>query len=123
VAAWAQILLVACAVALTVALVTVLLALRRATLRAEGLLGLVEREVRPLTSELTALLVEARGVSQRANKEMERVGAVVDRVEGISIQASRLAQAVSGLTRVGQAVALLVGLRRGAGVFVKRLRQ
>jgi uncharacterized protein YoxC len=123
VALWAQILLVACAVALTVGLVSALLALRKTARRAESVLGLVEQELRPMTSEVTALLAETRGLSQRANKEMERVGAIVDRVEGISVQASRLAQAVSGLTKVGQAVALLVGLRRGAGVFVKRLRQ
>ncbi len=121
-APWAQVLLVACAVALSAVLVSVLLALRKTAVRAESVLGLVERDLHPMTSELTALLADVRGLSGRANKEMERVGAIVDRVEEVSTQASRLAQAIGGMTRIGQVVALLVGLKRGTDVFVKRLK-
>ena len=120
---WAQIVLVVCAVALTVTLVSVLLAVKKTALRAESMLGLVEREVRPMASEVEALLTEVRGLSQRANKEMERVSAIVKRAEDVSTQVVRLTQAVSGVTKVGQAVGLLIGLRRGTNAFVKRLKQ
>ena len=46
----AQAVLVICAVVLTVALVVALASLRRATARAEIVLQLVEREIRPLAS-------------------------------------------------------------------------
>jgi uncharacterized protein YoxC len=120
---WAQIALVVCAVVLTAVLVAALLALRRTAVRAESLMRAVEGEVKPLTVEATALLAEARTLSQQANVEMKRVTTIVDRAEVISGTAVRMAQAVGGLTRVGQTVALLAGLRRGVDVFVTRLKK
>jgi uncharacterized protein YoxC len=120
---WAQIALVVCAVVLTAVLVAALLALRRTAVRAESLMRAVEGEVKPLTVEATALLSEARTLSQQANVEMKRVTTIVDRAEVISGTAVRMAQAVGGLTRVGQTVALLAGLRRGVDVFVTRLKK
>ncbi len=120
---WAQIVLVACAVILTVALVAALVALRRTALRADTVLSLVEGQLRPLTTQVTALLAEVQVLTQRANTEMERVGGIMKRADEVSATAARVAQTVGGLTRVGQAAALLAGLKRGVDVFVKRLRK
>jgi hypothetical protein len=54
----AQAVLVVCAVVLTVALVVTLATLRRATARAEIVLQLVEREIRPLASQVEALAAD-----------------------------------------------------------------
>ena len=119
---WALTVLVACAVGLTAAAVATLLAARRMALRAERVLAQVEHEVRPMASELEGLLAEVRDLTQRAGKDMERISGIVRRAEDVSVQAARLAQALGGFTKVGQAVALLIGIRRGANVFVKRLK-
>jgi uncharacterized protein YoxC len=119
----AVVIIVLCVAVVSGVLVWTLLALKKTALRAESVLGLLEREVRPMASELEGLLTEVRSLTGRANKEMERVSAIVKRAEDVSAQASRLAQAVGGFTKVGQAVALLIGLKRGANIFVKRLKQ
>jgi hypothetical protein len=120
---WAQAVLAVCAVAVSAAVVYLLLEVRRVAARADRLLALVEREVLPMAGEAAALLAEVRGLSQRVGKDLERVGAIVERADEASAQVARLAQAVGGFTRVGQVAGLLIGLRRGTDVFVKRLKQ
>ena len=57
--------LVVCAVAITVALVAVLISLKRLIERTESVMTLVEREIRPTASQLGALAEELRGVSHQ----------------------------------------------------------
>jgi uncharacterized protein YoxC len=109
-------------VALTAALVVTLLTLRRTASRAESVLQLVEREIRPMASELEALAGDLRGLSRQATRELERVSVVVRRVEEVAVKAAHLAGAVSTFTRAGQLAVLLAGLKRGAGVFRERLK-
>jgi uncharacterized protein YoxC len=118
----AQVVLVACAVVLTVALVVTLAAIRRATSRAEVVLQLVEREIRPLASQIEALAAETRTLSQSANRELERVSGVVRRVEETSRKIARVVGVVNSLASFRGVSGVGSGVKRALGVFVSRLR-
>jgi len=114
--------ILACTVALTAVLISTLLAFRRTAQRAESVLSLVEREIRPMASQLEQLTAELQKVSHKANDSLDRVGHVVDRIEDISMTVGRIAAAVAGLSRVGQYAGLAVGLKRGVEVFLDRIK-
>jgi uncharacterized protein YoxC len=119
----AQAVVLICVVALTAALVGVLIALRRTAKRAEAVLTVVEREIRPMATQLEALAEELRGLSRQATRELERVSTVVRRVEEVSHAVVQIAGAVSTVTKVGRLVAAAAGVRRGLDVFASRLRR
>jgi len=114
--------ILACIVALTVVLISTLLAFRKTANRAEGVLAVVEREIQPMSKELERLTAELQKLSYKANDNLERIGNVVDRVEDISITVARVAAAVSGLTRIGQYAGVAAGVKRGVEVFLNRLK-
>ena len=118
----AQAVLVLCAVVLTVALVVTLATLRRATARAEVVLQLVEREIRPLASKVEALAEDVRTLSQTANRELERVSGVVRRVEDISLKVARVVGVANSLASFRGVTNVGSGLRTALGVFLSRLR-
>ena len=118
----AQAVLVICAVVLTVALVVTLATFRRATARAEIVLQLVEREIRPLASQVEALAADVRALSQTANRELERVSGVVRRVEDISLKIARVIGVANNLASVRGITGVSSGLRTALSVFVSRLR-
>src|SRR5512145_1411045 len=120
---WTQAVVAVCAVALTAAVVALLLALRRTVQRAEGVLGIVEEELRPLIAQAHALTDEVRGLTREASLEVKRVGEVTERLNAVAETVGRLAGAAAALTRVGQFVSLAAGLRRGADVFLHRVRK
>ncbi len=114
--------ILACVVALTIVLVSTLLAFRRTALRAESVLAVVEREIRPMVTELESLTAELQKLSRKANDNLERIGGVVDRVEDISLTVARVVAAVGGLTRIGQYAGVAAGVKRGVEVFLTRLK-
>jgi uncharacterized protein YoxC len=118
----AQAIVVACIVALSAVLASTLLALKKTALRAESVLQQVEREIRPLASQIESLTAELRDLSRGANEEMKRVSLVVRRAEDISVKVAKLLGVVGGLTRIGQYASVAAGVKRGLGVFVGRLR-
>jgi len=118
----AQAVLVICAVVVTVALVVTLASFRRATSRAEIVLQLVEREIRPLASQVEALAADVRTLSQTANRELERVSGVVRRVEDISLKIARVVGVANSLASFRGITGLGSGLRTALSVFVSRLR-
>ena len=118
----AQAALVICAVVLTVALVVTLASLRRATSRAEIVLQLVEREIRPLASQVEALAADVRALSQTANRELERVSGVVRRVEDVSFKIARVVGVANSLASFRGITGVGSGLRTALSVFVSRLR-
>src|SRR3972149_4287729 len=65
----AQAVLMICAVVVTVALVVTLASFRRATSRAETVLQLVEREIRPLASQVEALAAAVREAGRADDRE------------------------------------------------------
>ena len=118
----AQAVLVLCAVVLTIALVVTLASVRRATSRAEIVLQLVEREIRPLASQVEALAADVRTLSQTANRELERVSGVVRRVEDISVKIARVVGVANSLASFRGITGVGSGLRTALSVFVSRLR-
>ena len=119
----AQTVLVICAVVLTVALVVTLATLRRATARAEIVLQLVEREIRPLASQVEALAADVRTLSQSANRELNRISGVVRRVEDISFKIARVVGVANSLASFRGISGVGSGLRTALSVFVSRLRK
>jgi uncharacterized protein YoxC len=113
---------VICVVAITVSLVLALLALRRVLKRSDVVLGLIEREIRPMAAQLGALTEEIRGLSHQVTLEVERLVVVTRQLEEITTTVGKIVAAIAGISRVGQIVGLAVGLRRGLGVFVSRLK-
>ncbi len=118
----AQAVIVACIVVLTAVLVSTLLALKKTALRAESVLHVVEREIRPMASQIESLAGDLRTLSHHANEELERVSVVVRRLEDVSAKVARLVGALGGLTRVGQMAGVAAGVKRGLDVFIRRLR-
>jgi uncharacterized protein YoxC len=109
-------------VALTAVLISTLLAFKTTAQRAESVLAILEREIHPLTTELENLTAELQKLSRKANDNLDRIGAVVDRVEDISLTAARVVGAVGGLTRIGQYAGVAAGVKRGVEVFLNRLK-
>jgi uncharacterized protein YoxC len=115
--------ILACVVALTIVLISTLLSIKKTALRAEGVLAQVEREIRPMASELESLTGELQKLSRNANDNLRQIGGIVDRIEDISVQAARVIGAVGGLTRIGQYAGLAAGVKRGVEVFLHRLKK
>lgn len=115
--------ILACVVALTIVLMSTLLSIKKTALRAESVLAQVEREIRPMASELESLTGELQKLSRNANDNLQRIGGIVDRVEDISVQAARVVGAVGGLTRIGQYAGMAAGVKRGVEVFLHRLKE
>jgi hypothetical protein len=120
---WAQLVLVACAVALTAALVSAILALRGALRRTGAVLEIVEQELRPLIGQIHGVTEELRELTREARLEVVRVGEVTEQLQAVAGGLGRVVVGLSGLARIGQVVGLAAGLRRGVDVFVQRLRR
>jgi hypothetical protein len=110
------------AFALLLALVAAVWALRGVAQRAEAVLAIVEQEMRPLVGQALALTEDVRGLTREAGRELERVGAVTDRIEDIATGLGRIVTTLGSLTRAGQIVGVAAGLKRGIEVFAHRLR-
>src|SRR6266511_2864241 len=113
--------IVVCIVVLTGVLVSTLLALKKTALRAESVLHLVEREIRPIASQIESLTGDLRTLSHHANQELDRISVVVRRLEDASVKGARLVGASGALTRVGQVAGAAVGVKKGLDVFIRRL--
>lgn len=118
-----QVAIGACVVAITIATVLAVLALRRVLQRLEHVLTTVEREVSPTAAETQGLLSEARGLTREARDELARVGAVVDRTRDAMDKVGRTMATVASFTRAGQLIGLASSLRTGVDVFIRRLRR
>jgi uncharacterized protein YoxC len=115
--------ILACVVALTIVLISTLLSIRKTALRADSVLGQVEREIRPMASELESLAADLQKLSRNANDNLQQIGGIVDRIDDMSVQAARVVGAVGGLTRIGQYAGMAAGVKRGVEVFLNRLKE
>jgi uncharacterized protein YoxC len=120
---WAQTLLSLAALCLMLALVAAVLSLRRVAQRAEGVLTIVEQELRPLVGQAHALTEDVRALTREASRELERVGQVTDRLNEVAQGVGRVVSLLGGLTRAGQLVGIAAGLKKGVEVFVERFRK
>ena len=112
-----------CAIAITVALVTVLFSLKRLIERGEAVLALVEREIRPTASQLGALTEELRGVSHQVTLELARIGLITRRLEDITATIAKVVGVVGGIAQVTRLGGVAIGLQRGLSVFLSRLKK
>jgi uncharacterized protein YoxC len=119
---WVQLVLSLASLALLLALVAAVWALRGVAQRAEAVLAIVEQELRPVIGQAVALTEDVRSLTRDASRELERVGAVTDRVDDIAGALGRIVGTLSGLTRAGQIVGVAAGVKKGIDVFVQRLR-
>jgi uncharacterized protein YoxC len=120
---WAQALLILCVLVVTIALVPVLLAVRRVAERTERVLALVEQELPPMAGEVRGLVEDMRALSQEARGEVVRFAELAERARDVSAGVSRVLAAVTGLTRAGQLVGVAAGIKTGLDVFLHRLRK
>src|SRR5262245_18969797 len=118
----AQSVIVLCIMVLSAVLVATLLALRQTALRSESVLHVVEREIRPMVTQLESLTAELRDLSKGANDEMRRISVIVSRADDVTVKVARVVGALSALTRVGQYAGLIAGVKKGLDVFVRRLK-
>ena len=118
---WAATSLSLAALILLLVLVAAVVALRRVAQRAEAILAIVEQELRPLIGQAHALTEDVRALTRQAGRELERIGAVAERVDTIADGLGRFVGTLSGLTRAGQIVGVAAGLKKGIDVFVNRL--
>jgi uncharacterized protein YoxC len=117
----AQTVLVLCAVVLTVAIVATLLSFKRTAARAEIVLQLVEREIRPLASQIEGLAGDLRAVSQAANGSIQRLNGILGRVEDISLKVTRIIGVANSLTSLRGISGVASGAKTGLSVFLSRL--
>lgn len=120
---WLALVLAGCAVAISVAVVLLMLSARRAIERTTAILAIAERELAPLTTEARGLTSDARALTQEATRELRRTGDVVDRVHEAAEGVTRIVNALAGLTRAGQVIGVAAAVRRGIDVFVHRMRK
>ena len=124
---WFYPVLALCIVTLTIALAWAIWAFGRAGRRAERVLALVERElvrdVPPLVASLRELTGELRALSAGVNVEVARIGRITERVEEVADSTGRLLTGLAGLTRTGQIIGIVAGIKRGVDVFVHRWRK
>jgi hypothetical protein len=124
---WFYVVLAVCVAGLTVGLVVALAALARTMRRAGRLMAVVERDlgrdVPPLIAGLRELTDELRLLSRGATAELGRIEQITGRVQEVADGASRLLNALSGLTRAGQLIGIAAGIKTGVDVFFHRLRQ
>jgi hypothetical protein len=121
---WALQLVIGLAVlALAGAGVALLLAARRAAVRAERVLDVVERDLPPLAVEARELATDLRRLSRQIHDEVGRVSLLTARAAELADGVGRIVSGVAGLTRAGQLVGIAAGLKTGLEVFLHRLRR
>jgi uncharacterized protein YoxC len=106
---------------LVIAAIPVLIQLARTARAAEQTLGSVEREVRPLASQIQALLQEHRNLAQQATKDLRQIEGVAVMAQDTLARLTSVTSLLAGFGSVGRAVGLARGLQKGIDVFVRRL--
>ena len=107
---------------LVAAAVPGLIQLTRTARSAEQTLGAFEREIRPLASQLQALLQEHRNLAQQATRDLRLVEALAARGQEVLGRVATLTSFMGSLGAVGRLVGVVQGVRKGADVFVRQLR-
>jgi uncharacterized protein YoxC len=107
--------------ALVVAAIPVLVQLVRTARSAEQTLATVEREVRPLASQVQALLQEHRDLAQQATRDLRQVEGVTVMAQDILARLTNVTTLLASFGTVGRAVGLARGVQKGIDVFVRRL--
>jgi uncharacterized protein YoxC len=107
--------------ALVIAVIPALLQVARTARVAEQTLTSVDREVRPLTAQIQALLQEHHNLAQQATKDLRQVEGLVVQAQDTLARLTNLTSLLSGFGTVGRVVGVARGLQKGIDVFVQRL--
>jgi uncharacterized protein YoxC len=107
--------------ALVVAVIPALLQMARTARAAEQTLVSVDREVKPLTTQIQALLQEHRTLAQQATKDLRQIEGVALMAQDILARVTNLTSLLSSFGTVGRVVGVARGLQKGIDVFVHRL--
>lgn len=108
-------------VVLVIAAIPVLLQLSRAARSAEQTLTAVEREIRPLASQIQALLQEHRTLAQQATRDLREVEGLALRGQEILGRLTNLTSLLGSVGAVGRVIGVAAGVTKGANVFLRRL--
>jgi DNA-binding transcriptional MerR regulator len=106
---------------LVIAAIPALLQLRRTAHTAEQTLAAVERELRPLTSQLQGLLQDHRELAQRASRDLREVEGLALMAREILLRLIKLTGLLGSVATVGRVLGVAQGLRKGVDVFISRL--
>jgi uncharacterized protein YoxC len=107
--------------ALVVAVIPALLQVARTARAAEQTLISVDREIRPLTSEVQALLQEHRNLAHQATKDLRQIEGVVVMTQDVLGRLTHVTSLLSGFGTVGRVIGVARGLQKGIDVFVHRI--
>jgi hypothetical protein len=106
---------------LAIAAIPTLLQLRRTVQTAEQTLATLEREVRPLTSQLHALLQDHRELAQRATRDLREVEGIALMAQELLGRVIKLTGILGGVGAVGRVYGVAPGVRKGLDVFIQRM--
>ena len=106
---------------LVIAAIPALLQLRRTAQTADQTLASVERELRPLTSQLQGLLQDHRELAQRASRDLREVEGLALMAQEILVRLIKLTGLLGSMGAVGRVLGVAQGLRKGVDVFISRL--
>jgi uncharacterized protein YoxC len=109
---WWQIPLILCAIALTIALVAAVVALRHTLQRLEQVLAVLEAKLGPTMEDIRGLTQEAQAVTHDARSSVARLSAMIEHINQVTESVGAFVVGLRGLTQVGQLV---------VNVFVRRL--
>jgi uncharacterized protein YoxC len=107
--------------ALAVAAIPALLQVARTARAAEQTLASVDREVKPLTTQIQALLQEHRTLAQQATRDLRQVEGVALMAQDVLVRLTNLTSLLASFGTVGRVVGVARGLQKGIDVFVHRL--
>jgi uncharacterized protein YoxC len=107
--------------ALVIAVIPALLQVTRTARAAEQTLASVDREVKPLTTQIQALLQEHRTLAQQATKDLRQIEGIALMAQDVLARVTNLTSLLAGFGTVGRVVGVARGLQKGIDVFVHRL--
>jgi uncharacterized protein YoxC len=107
--------------ALVIAVIPVLLQVARTARAAEQTLVTVDHELKPLTTQVQALLQEHRTLAQQATKDLRQVEGIALMAQDVLARVTNLTSLLSSFGTVGRVVGMARGLQKGIDVFVHRL--
>ena len=107
--------------ALVIAVIPALLQVTRTARAAELTLATVDHELKPLTSQVQALLQEHRTLAQQATKDLRQIEGVAVMAQDVLARVTNLTGLLSSFGTVGRVVGVARGLQKGIDVFIHRL--
>ena len=106
---------------LVIAVIPALLQVARTARAAEQTLATVDHELRPLTTQVQALLQEHRTLAQQATKDLRQIEGVAVMAQDVLARVTNLTSLLSSFGTVGRVVGVARGLQKGIDVFIHRL--